>query len=212
MITATSPSRKLLYWIVCFALVGADCSSKLVTHSADCGGYQDWKVSPYILPFSPGQKCMVMQGNCSPAKSPWTHFGKLKYAYDFAMPIGTPIVAARSGTVLFVRDEFTDNDHGKNQGNAIVLLQEDGTYSLYAHITNRGSRVKVGQIIKQGDTIAVSGNSGESPAPHLHFQVNACGDFTKCESLPVTFRNASPDSRRLDQGSEYDAIKEDAVP
>jgi len=193
--------------LVACSLFPLNCAttSRMQTTQTTCANYLDCEKSSYILPFLPGEKHKVIQGNCAEPKNPWTHFGILRYAYDFAMPIGTPIVAARNGTVLFVRDEFTDNDHGKNQGNAIVLLQEDGTFALYAHITHKGSKVKVGQIVKQGDIIALSGNSGESPIPHLHFQVNACGDFSKCESLPISFRNVTPNVNVLEKDSEYEA-------
>lgn len=170
-----------------------------------CGGYGAPGSSPYILPFPKGTSSKVVQGNCSETKAPWTHFGVQKYAYDFAMPIGTPVLAARAGTVLFVRDSFGDDQHGKDQGNALVLLQEDGTFALYGHITRGGSKVKLGNVVKQGDTIALSGNSGQSPLPHLHFQVDSCGDFTHCPSLAVAFRNASPEGSVLLRDSTYRA-------
>lgn len=171
----------------------------------ECANYPECSSSAYILPYQTGTKCKIIQGNCAENKKPWTHLGKMRYAYDFEMPIGTPIVASRGGTILFVRDNFTDNDHGKDQGNAIVILQEDGTYALYAHLTNKGSKVKLGQIVKQGEVIALSGNSGQSPIPHLHFQVNSCGDFSKCESLPVAFRNVFPLENTLMKEAEYEA-------
>jgi len=167
--------------------------------------YTNYKESPYVLPFLPKQKHKVIQGNCEKKEKPWTHYDNLKYAYDFEMPIGTEIIAAKTGTVLFVRDEFTDNDHGKNQGNAIVIIHEDGTFALYAHITHKGSKVRLGQIVKQGDIIALSGNSGESPIPHLHFQVNSTGDFAKGESVPITFKNVFPEAGRLEKNAEYEA-------
>jgi murein DD-endopeptidase MepM/ murein hydrolase activator NlpD len=186
----------------------AGCADK---HAAmkylDCSGYPDWNNSPYILPYRSGESYPVIQGNCADKERPWTHYDRQRYAYDFGMPVGTAVIASRSGTVVFVRDLFTDNDHGKDQGNAIVILQEDGTYALYAHITHQGSQVKVGQIVAQGTLIACSGNSGESPAPHLHFQVNECGDFVNCNSLPVTFRNAAPNTGRLEKGQPYSATE-----
>ncbi|MBN1463435.1 MAG: M23 family metallopeptidase [Paludibacteraceae bacterium] len=185
--------------------LGCSVVKKETKSQLECSNYKNCDESLYILPFLLGEKHKVIQGNCAPNKKPWTHYGNLRYAYDFEMPIGTPIIAAYSGTVLFVRDEFTDNDHGKNQGNAIVILQEDGTYALYAHLTHKGSKVKIGQIVKQGDIIALSGNSGESPIPHLHFQVNTCGDFSKCESIPVSFNNVYPKKNILLKDEEYEA-------
>jgi murein DD-endopeptidase MepM/ murein hydrolase activator NlpD len=191
---------------VCCICVFVSCSSKYVVHESEkCYNYPEPRSSRYILPYEAGEAHPVIQGNCAPNEYPWTHYGKMSFAYDFGMPIGTKIIAARSGTVVFVRDQFTDNDHGRNQGNAIVVLQGDGSYALYAHITHNGSKVRVGQIVKQGDTIALSGNSGETPTPHLHFQVNECGDFTKCASMPISFRNARPNTGRLERGKSYSA-------
>jgi murein DD-endopeptidase MepM/ murein hydrolase activator NlpD len=170
-----------------------------------CMDYPAWQNSAYILPFIPGETYPLVQGNCESETDPWTHFGKLRFAYDFGMPIGTRIIAVKSGTVVFVRDHFTDEDHQKDQGNAVVLIQEDGALALYAHITYRGAAVKVGQPVKQGEVIALSGNSGESPMPHLHFQVNECGDFINCSSIPVAFNNAIPHTNRLEKGKEYRA-------
>jgi murein DD-endopeptidase MepM/ murein hydrolase activator NlpD len=199
---------KLIYFLVSITisilLTGCFWTNNAHQHDV-CSSYSDHKDSYYILPYAKGEVYSVIQGNCTLREHPWTHYGNLKYAYDFGMPVGTTIIAARAGTVVFVRDNFTDNDHGKNQGNAIVLLHEDGTYALYAHITNRGSKVKVGQIVKQGDRIALSGNSGESPIPHLHFQVNECGDFSTCQSMPVSFRNARPQTVPLVKDMTYTA-------
>lgn len=170
-----------------------------------CEGYSALAASEYVLPFPKGKQYPVIQGNCAKNEYPWTHFGNLRYAYDFGMPIGSQIIAARSGVAVLVRDNFTDNDHGKDQGNAIVLLHKDGTYALYAHLTQHGGLIKVGQSVKQGEVIARSGNSGESPEAHLHFQVNSCGNFLDCPSLPVTFKNSQPGDLQLKQGLPYTA-------
>jgi|GEM_PF-1888145 len=198
--------RMMIYAAVCTISLFIGCSNIHNVHNNEqCLNYPNPQSSQYILPYATGEAYPVIQGNCAPKEYPWTHYGNMRFAYDFGMPIGTTIIAVRAGTVVFVRDNFTDNDHGKNQGNAIVILHEDGTYALYAHITNKGSKVRVGQAVKQGEGIALSGNSGESPTPHLHFQLNACGDFTKCESMPISFRNARPATNKLEQGVVYTA-------
>lgn len=168
-----------------------------------CTGYPPQQDSPYILPYPAGQAHPVIQGNCAPQQHPWTHHGTTRYAYDFGMPIGTPVLAAREGAVGFVRDNFSDDDHGKNQGN--VIVQPDGTVALYGHLTRKGSLVRVGQIVRQGEQIGLSGNSGESPTPHLHFQVIACGDFNTCPTVPASFRNAEPPAQRLQKDAAYTA-------
>lgn len=170
-----------------------------------CTAYPPQLNSPYILPYAAGQAHPVIQGNCAPREHPWTHFGAARYAYDFGMPIGTPVLAAREGAVGFVRDNFSDDEHGKNQGNVVILVHPDGTVALYGHLTKNGALVKVGQIVRQGERIGTSGNSGESPTPHLHFQVIACGDFNTCPTVPVTFKNAEPPAQRLEKDAAYTA-------
>jgi murein DD-endopeptidase MepM/ murein hydrolase activator NlpD len=90
----------------------------------NCGEYPDWESSPYVLPYPPGSTYQVVQANCSSAdaywnshivETPWT------YAYDFLMPIGSEITAVRSGIVAAVRENFTDNDKGLEQGNVVVI-------------------------------------------------------------------------------------------
>jgi len=200
--------------LVCFAVAAlfAWCSLPAAARAGEpaatseqCAGYPAQKDSPYILPYPVGESHPVLQGNCAPREDPWSHFDNMRYAYDFGMPIGTPVLAAREGGVGFVRDNFSDNDHGKNQGNVIVIVHPDNTVALYGHLTRNGSLVKVGQIVRQGERIGTSGNSGESPTPHLHFQVIACGDFNTCPSVPVTFRNASPPAQRLEKDAAYSA-------
>ena len=188
---------------LCAVMTG--CADQAVTQSEACSGYPEPQASPYVLPYTQGDTHPVIQENCAPQRAPWTHFGAMRYAYDFGMPIGTPLVASRSGTVIFVRDQFTDEQHRQEQGNAIVVLHEDGSSALYGHITHRGSKVKPGDRVEQGEVLALSGNSGESPTPHLHFQVNACADFSKCPSIPVSFRNEASSSTSLKKGQSYTA-------
>ncbi len=196
-----------LFLSTIFFLSACSSSKDSITPENDCqyANYPSCDNSDYILPFLSGKKFKVVQGNCSPQKAPWTHFKNMKYAYDFAMPIGTEIVASYRGTVIFVRDEFTDNDHGADQGNAIVILHDNGTTALYGHLTFKGSKVLLGQLVEQGQVIALSGNSGQSPFPHLHFQLNACGDFSNCPSIPIAFRNVYPREVILKKDKTYEA-------
>ena len=96
------------------------------------------------------------------------------HALDFTMEIGTPICAARDGLILFVKEN--SNKGGKTfkfqeYGNNITIYHEDGTMANYFHIKKGGSKVKEGDRVKAGDVIALSGNTGWSSGPHLHFQV-----------------------------------------
>ncbi|RXR08691.1 peptidoglycan DD-metalloendopeptidase family protein [Pseudoxanthomonas composti] len=100
-------------------------------------------------------------------------------AIDFAVPEGTPILAARAGVVLQVESDFDkaglDREVYGGRANFIRILHEDGTMALYAHLKPEGVLVRTGQSVREGQQIGLSGNTGFSTAPHLHFvvQVNA---------------------------------------
>jgi hypothetical protein len=199
------------YALACLFMISLliSCGNTTQIESVDiCADYPDWQTSLYILPYLAGTSFEVIQGNCMPKGKGWMHFGNMRYAYDFGMPIGTPILASRSGMVVFVREQFTDNDHAQEQGNALVILHDDGTVALYGHMTYHGVLVAVGDRVAQGDRVALSGNSGESPVPHLHFQVDACSDFDACETVPISFRNTVPHMGRLIHGASYEAGKD----
>src|SRR4051812_2980934 len=75
---------------------------------AACGPFPDWKSSSYVLPYRAGTTYHVSQANCSTGG----HQGAYKYAYDFVMPIGTPVSAARAGVVAEIRMKFRDGQSG----------------------------------------------------------------------------------------------------
>ena len=86
-------------WIV---LLVSGCAQNAGWLTSDgCTGYSDPRESQYVLPYSVGESHEVVQGNCAPHESPWSHYDNARYSYDFAMPIGTRIVAARLGVVVF---------------------------------------------------------------------------------------------------------------
>lgn len=97
------------------------------------------------------------------------------------MPIGTEILAARSGVITEIEDSL---DGIGLRSNFILIQHEDGTFANYAHIRYHGSAVKVGDIVKQGQVIAYSGMVGQTINPHLHFNVF---NSTKTDSIPISF-------------------------
>jgi len=124
----------------------------------------------YHLPFPGGAVWMVIQG----IHSGRSHEGRAAFAWDFRMPTGSPIAAARAGTVWMVRQ---DNDQHcfdlscPEWNNYIVVDHGDGTSAAYLHGLKDGARVKVGQRVEQGQFLGMSDNTGQSGGPHLHFQV-----------------------------------------
>ena len=173
--------------------------------------------SDYILPWPVGEAYLVGQGNCVAAGSGSHAVGsRAEYAYDILMPIGTSLVAVRSGTVIYVEERFPDSTRVPSDDNTIVVQHEDGTLSNYGHLTTMGALVDVGDTVHQGDAIAMSGDSGASTEPHLHFEILACDGppilfdpvvtfNSTCRSLPTTFRNTSPHAQGLVEGRRYEA-------
>lgn len=95
---------------------------------------------------------------------------KSRYAMDIAMPEGTPIIAARGGVV--VKTENSQSGRGSDpSGNFVRVLHDDGTQSVYLHLKLGSVSVREGQRVAVGSPLALSGNTGNSSGPHLHFVV-----------------------------------------
>ena len=75
--------------------------------------------------------------------------------------------------------------------NWVFIQHADGTVMQYVHLTQNGVLVSVGESVAQGQTIAISGNTGCSSGPHLHtWLFRDTTDFSRKASLPVNYRNA----------------------
>ncbi|WP_369034059.1 MULTISPECIES: M23 family metallopeptidase [Streptomyces] len=104
---------------------------------------------------------------------------------DFAVPSGTKVFAAHGGTV--VKAGGNGAGDGSAYGNAIVIKHGNGTYSQYAHLSK--INVKVGQVVATGQRIALSGNTGNSSGPHLHFEIRTTANYGSAVD-PVAFLRA----------------------
>lgn len=126
-------------------------------------------IDPYIyeLPFTKGTSHKVVQGY----GGLFSH--KHTAAIDFAMPVGTPVMAARDGVVYAYKDS---NDEGgpfakyKRKANFIMIQHSDGSMGCYWHLQKNGVLVKTGKV-KKGQQIGISGATGFVFRPHLHFSV-----------------------------------------
>jgi murein DD-endopeptidase MepM/ murein hydrolase activator NlpD len=146
------------------------------TGPGDLTRYPPREASPWKLPWQGGISRFVAQGN----RSFTSHRDNHEHAWDFVMPNGTPVLAARAGRVQEVKDQFGGIGFDSN---VIVLEHDGGLRSLYAHIQRGGALVKVGELVKQGQPIALSGMVGQTIFPHVHFLVrNQSG-----ASIPVSF-------------------------
>lgn len=140
----------------------------------------------YQLPFSDNKDYRVVQG----FNGGYSHRGASKYAMDFAMPVGTPVHAAREGTVIDLKKHNWRGGASRQlakYSNFIVILHPDGTTGEYYHLKQNGVTVNIGDSIKAGQQIGYSGNTGFSSLPHLHFAVYRASSHGKYESLPISF-------------------------
>ncbi|MYT29518.1 MULTISPECIES: M23 family metallopeptidase [unclassified Streptomyces] len=87
---------------------------------------------------------------------------------DFHAAYGTPVHAVGSGTVV-------EAGWGGAYGNNVVIKMNDGTYTQYGHLSSIG--VTVGQAVTPGQQIALSGNTGNTTGPHLHFEARTGPDY-----------------------------------
>jgi len=126
-----------------------------------------------------------------------THQGEWKYAWDFVITdkednqytktgdytenyycYNKTVIAAANGTVVDIIDGVEDNVIGdvnlvQNWGNSIVIKHAEYLFTQISHLKKGSFKVKKGDTVKKGDILAHCGNSGRSPYPHLHFQMQA---------------------------------------
>lgn len=106
-------------------------------------------------------------------------------ALDLATPTGNEVHAAASGEVVKIGWDYRtvkDKDGNitvKGYGRFVVLKHANGYFSLYAHLEKNGVQVALGDKVTDGDVIALSGNTGGSSGPHLHFEVRKGSDIER---------------------------------
>ena len=144
---------------------------------------------PFYLPF--WGEWTVAQGH----NGKHTHKGDWGMAFDFILMdnqsrsyasnglfcenyhcYNKPVLAPADGIVEEIIDNIDDNEIGKintinNWGNTIIIRHLTGLYTQLSHLKKGTFKVVKGEYVKRGDLLALCGNSGRSPEPHLHFQV-----------------------------------------
>jgi len=141
----------------------------------------------YWLPYENGTSHLLVQAYYSRL----TH--KNRIALDFKMKKGTKICAARGGVVMRTKED--GNKGGLKGGyrqyaNYIVIQHDDGSRAGYWHLKQNGVFVNVGDTVKKGQVIGLSGNTGYTAFPHLHFVVWRFDENGQWQQVPARFQTS----------------------
>ena len=158
----------------------------------------------YSLPYV-GGKYEVIQGYLGAL----THYrgSQNEYAIDWAMPVGTKVCAACEGTVVALRqdsgvggaeEKFAPCD------NYLIVKHADGTFAEYRHLKKAGVLVKLGQNVKRRQPLALSGNTGYTTTPHLHFAVFYNIDGKTRKTIPTRFKTNAGVVERLSRAASIE--------
>jgi murein DD-endopeptidase MepM/ murein hydrolase activator NlpD len=162
-----------LFWLLSGILVVTGCSvsknpMRNEVRRLQKGITKDDTSYVYALPYEEGKSYYMVQGYFSS----FTH--KERAALDFKMKRGTKICAVREGVVIRVKE---DGDRGglkkkyRAYGNYVIIQHADSSRAGYWHLKKDGVMVNVGDTVKKRQVIALSGKTGYSFMPHLHFLV-----------------------------------------
>jgi urea transporter len=163
----------------------------LYTQKNNLGRFKHSHIIPISLPFWGAWK--VTQGEDDEI----THKGEWRHAFDFEIEdekgkmfadtgllcsdyycYNKPIIAPADGRIEQIIDYIDDNKIGdvnieNNWGNTIIIRHTDLLFTKISHIKKDSFKVNVGDYVKKGEVLALCGNSGRSPQPHIHFQMQA---------------------------------------
>ncbi|WP_299226008.1 M23 family metallopeptidase [uncultured Psychroserpens sp.] len=151
----------------------------------------------YELPFMKGKRYKIIQSFDGKFSHNKPHS---KYAIDFGTPIGDTITAARSGRVFFVKED--SKEHCKtskcaSKGNKVLIIHDDGTMAHYVHLDFEGALVEIGDHVSVNQPIGISGMTGFTTIPHLHFVMYKA----RSKSIPYYFKGFR--RKKLKQGKYY---------
>ncbi len=181
---------KLFFFLPFSALILASCakSSNPLRQEIKLlkkGNLQDDTSYVYALPYEKGKSFRMIQGYFSS----FSH--RERAALDFKMKRGTNICAARDGVVLRVKE---DGDQGglnrkyRAFGNYVIIQHSDSSRAGYWHLQKDGALVEPGDSVKKGQVIAISGKTGYSALPHLHFLVWGFDKNGRWQQVPTRFQ------------------------
>lgn len=148
------------------------------------GKFKDDSSYVYTLPFEHKKKVFLIQGY----ESMFSHKGER--ALDFKVKTGTTICAARGGVVTATREDSDKRGlktENLSDGNYVYIRHDDGSEANYWHFKKDGVLVNVGDTVQTGQPIGLSGNTGYSAFPHLHFEVRGNDGKGNYVQLPTRF-------------------------
>jgi murein DD-endopeptidase MepM/ murein hydrolase activator NlpD len=181
---------KLFPLITLFILVGCTASKNPLRKQIRLlqkGIIKDDTSYVYALPYENTTSHLLIQGYFSRLSH------KERVALDFKMKRGTKICAARDGIVVRVKE---DGDRGgwnrkyRPYGNVIVIQHADGSRAGYWHLQHSGVLVNMGDTVRKGQIIGLSGKTGYTFLPHLHFIVWTFNDRGEWQQVPTHFQTS----------------------
>lgn len=155
------------------------------THLLQRGLLIDTSSYVYDLPYPKGVSHWMVQGYFTQ----FTH--KRHAALDFKMPVGSPISAARAGVVVRIKKDGRQGGIKKANrphANYIIIQHADSSRAGYWHLKYNSVMVSVGDTVAKGRVIALSGNTGYTYFPHLHFIVWRFDGNGRFRQMPTRFR------------------------
>ena len=156
----------------------------------------------YLLPYAGGTTYRVIQGY----GSRFSHTGREAYTVDFYMKEGTAVHAARDGVIARIEESHSIGCWERGCGayaNFIVVVHDDDTTGEYYHLQQGGVLVEPGQTINAGQLIGLSGNTGHTTMPHLHFGVYRAIANGREQSIPVRYISESGIISKPRSGGRY---------
>ncbi len=140
----------------------------------------------YRLPYEPGKEYRLLQS----FGGRFSHYEESLYAVDFSMPEGSLVLAAREGVVVATRNDSSRGGPDKSfrdDGNFVYVRHPDKSLGIYTHFKKGGVLVEAGDFVRPGDFIGLSGNTGWSSEPHLHFGIYKLLGGDMGQSVPFLF-------------------------
>jgi murein DD-endopeptidase MepM/ murein hydrolase activator NlpD len=138
----------------------------------------------YRLPYSTSESYAIGQ----------EYFGSFshqdEHALDWNTPEGTTLRAARGGTVIDLKEDSNEGgveEKHKDMANYVTIGHDDGSQATYVHLQLNGALVELGNSVTVGQAIGLSGNTGYSTGPHLHFKVSQLKSPADFASVPTLF-------------------------